>query len=278
MFGILLISLGTILSEFADAVGKDQVSKGKQSVYTMGFLTLFFGFLLFVLLAVLKRDAFSFSAASLPTYLLRVALEILQAHVTVLAVTTADRSTFGFLRTLTIPLLLLADVLLGYALSGFQIFGVLVIMTTLLYLLLNHGIARRGAGLVLATALNAVVTISLYKYNITHFNSVVAEQGIMYFILMLYFFAAAWRIAKENPFAFLLRPLPRLQSLSDGAASILESFAYLFAPASVLVTAKRAFAVLWSILSGNFFFREGRLPVKLASFVAMAGGLALLIF
>ena len=276
MIGILLVSLSAFLTELAESIGKDQVAKQKQTIYTMGFLSMFFGSVFFFLLSML-RGSFVFSFASLPTYTLRVFLEIFQAYVTMRAITTADRSTYGFLRTTTIPLLLLVDVFLGYHISSWQLLGIILIMITLFFLLMNHGITRRGAGLTLVTATNAVLTISLYKYNISHFNSVEAEQGIMYVLLMGYFLLGAWNAGKENPFRALKQTLPRFQSFTYGIAGIFESFAYTFAPASIITTGKRAAAVLWAILSGNVYFREQRPIAKFIAFIAVLGGLILLL-
>lgn len=277
MIGILLVSLGAFMTELAESIGKDQVAKQKQTIYTMGFLSMFFGFVFFAILA-LWRGSFVFSLASLPTYSLRVVLEMFQAYVTMRAITTADRSTYGFLRTVTIPLLLLVDIALGYAISPIQLLGIVVIMCTLFFLLVNHGISRRGAGLTLITAINGVLTISLYKYNISHFNSVEAEQGMMYVMLMGYFLAGAYLAHAESPFRALRQTLPRLQSFTYGVAGIFESFAYTFAPASVITTGKRAAAVLWAILSGNRYFKEKRPVIKIIAFVAIVIGLMALLF
>lgn len=96
----------------------------------------------------------------------------------------ADRSTYGFLRVLTIPLLLLVDLALGYSLSQGQIVGVSILTLSVLLLLLNHGLRTKGIGFVLLSAVNAVVTLSLFKYDITHFNSVEVEQGITQLVLL----------------------------------------------------------------------------------------------
>jgi len=127
-----------------------------------------------------------------------------------------------------------------------------------------------------ATAVLAVATLSLYKYDITHFNSVEAEQTIVTCVLMVYFFTLATRVAKENPFGFLRRPLFLLQSLSSGSASVASSFAYLFAPASIITTALRSFSVLFALISGKFYFHEKHMYLKAVIFLMVTAGLVLL--
>lgn len=276
MFGILLISAGTLFSEVSTSIGKDQVGKHKESIYTMGFLSLFFG-VIFFFISALVRGSFVFSLASLPTFSIRCVLEIIQAHFTMRALTTADRTTFGFLRIITIPLLLLVDLFIGYAITPTQIMGIILLVLTLVFLLMNHGISKKGSGLVIFTAINAVITLSLFKYNITNFNSVEAEEGIIFMLIMIYLFFSAKYIAKENPFSFLKKRLFFAESMTAGFASVLESFAFVFAPASIMLAAKRSASILWTIISGNVFFKEKHPIIKIIAFAFIIIGIILLI-
>ncbi|MBI2552459.1 hypothetical protein HYW17_04140 [Candidatus Uhrbacteria bacterium] len=278
MIGILLASLGTLFDECSKLIGKKKVTERQESIFTWGFLDLFWVVLAFFAVALLVPGSFRFVAASLATFIPRLVLEVAQAHLTVKAAALAARSTFSFIRSLTIPLLLVVDVFLGYALSLSQIAGLGLIVITLLFLFANHGIEREGRGYVLFTAVNAVATISLYKYNITHFNSVVAEQLIIMLVLMAYFFVNAYYRAHENPFRFFRQPIFIAQSLGMGVAVALESFAFVFAPASIITAVKRASAILWSVLSGNLYFHEKNLLIKLGTFVVLALGIGLLIW
>ena len=276
MIGFVLVIAAAFFLEIGDSIGKTEVSEKKESVYTFGFLMLLWGTLFLFALAFI-RDSFVFSIASLPTLGIRAILEIAQAHVSVLAVTRADRSTFGFLRILTIPLLLFIDVALGYSIGGGQIIGIGIVVAALAILFINHAIRKECAWLVVFTAVNAAITISLYKYNITNFNSVEVEQGIIHIILLLYFFVMAMMIAKENPIQFLKKPLFFGQSIAAGVGTVLVSFAYLFGAASVITTAKRAATILWAILSGNIYFEEKHFIIKMVSLALIAIGLAFLI-
>ena len=275
MIGILLVLVASFFEEISDSIGKHTVSQKKESLYTFGFLALLWG-TVFLLISAFIRDAFVFSSASIPTLGIRIILEIIQLHVTLLAITIADRSTFGFLRILTIPLLLGVDILLGYSIGIYGLWGIGLIVLALIVLFINHGITKKGAGLVLFAAINAVITISLYKYNITHFNSVEVEQSIVHAVLLVYVFIMAKRVAKENPVQFLRKPLFLGQSVAAGIGTVFISFAYLFGAASVITTVKRAAAILWAMLSGNVYFKEKHFLLKLFSLLLIVIGLIFL--
>lgn len=277
MFGIILSSLGALWEEVGLSIGKTKVAARQESIYTMAFLDMMWGVVIFlVMVAWTKGKIFTFTVASLPTFGLRTVLELILAEITVRAITTASRSTFGFLRTLTIPLLLGIDIVLGYVIGPWQIVGMALVVLTIVWLSYSHGLERRGMGLVLGTAVLAAVTLSLYKYDITHFNSVVGEQLVLMAILVLYFWGKARFVAGESPEKFLRQPVFLLQSASAGVASLLGSFAFVFAPASVILAAKRSSAVLWALLSGRRYFQEQRFAAKLLGFFFLAAGLVLL--
>ncbi len=276
MIGLLLITASTFFQEIGASIGKKEVEDHKESIYTMGFLSLAVGTLFFLLIVFLKNE-FIFSLASLPTLGVRIVLEIAQAHMTMLAIAYADRSTTGFLRIGTIPLLLATDIFLGYTINFAQIIGISLIAVALIFLLINHGIRKKGIGYIIFTTINAVITLSLFKYNITNFNSVEAEQSIVMSVLIIYFLIMAFFIAKENPIKFLKKPIFIGQSFSEGIGAVLGSFAYLFAPASIITTAKRSLSVLWSIVAGKVYFHEKHLIIKLMAFTLIIGGLVLLV-
>ncbi len=263
------------MAEISSSIGKVEVQNKKQTIYSMAFLSLFWSALWFLAIIIYKNK-FLFSFASLPTLVIRNITEIVLIYVTTLATVKSDRSTFGFVRTGTIPLLLLVDLFLGYALTIKQIIGIMIIAVALLFSFINHGFKKNGLKLVAVSAVLSVITLSLYKYNITHFNSVEAEQFISVMILLVFTFIAAVKIGRENPLKMLTKRVFFAQSSASGIAVILMSFAYLFAPASVITAAKRAISVFWAIISGNLYFQEKQLVFKIIMFVLVALGIILL--
>jgi len=276
MIGILITLVGSAFNELSDTIGKRKMSDGMESYYTFGFLNLLFSTLFLVYIGAWRHDLL-FSLSSLPTFIPRLFLEIAQAHVSILAVTKADRSDFGPIRVLTVPLLLLVDIALGYAITTNQMIGIGIIVLTIFILLFHERFHTKGFLLILFTAVNAVATISLYKYDISHFNSVESEQVIIQLVLLLYFFILAVTRGYENPLTFLRRPAFLVQAIASSFAPTIGSFAYLFAPASVITAALRAFIVLFSILSGNFYFKENGFFFKSFIFLGILLGVILLL-
>lgn len=276
MFGILIALISSACNELSDTIGKKEVGDGVATYYTFGFLSLLFGTIALVAIGAWRHD-FLFSLASLPTFIPRVLLEIVQAHVGVLAIVRSDRSDFGPLKTLTIPLLIVVDILLGYAITPQQMFGMGLISLAIFILLFYERFRTKALPFILFTAVNAVATISLYKYDIAHFNSVESEQVLVQLVLLLYFFLLASLVGRENPLSFLKQRAFLVQAMASGPISSLGSFAYLFAPASIITAALRAFAVLFSLLSGRLYFKEKGLIVKIVIFLGILMGLILLL-
>ena len=277
IIGIGLVLLSSFFGEIAVSLGKYEVQHQKESIYTMGFLNFFWGALILLFIGLVIQDDFVFQAASLPTFITRAFFETIILIVGLRAVRDADRSTYGFLKTITVPLLLGIDVLIGYAITGKQLGGIAIIAAALLILFFNHGIRKKGSKKVIATAVLAAITISLYKYNITNYNTVEAEQTLMLLYLMIFLFIMARFVRKENPILFFKKPVFLLQSFSAGTALVAVSFAYAFAAASIINTAGRSLQVLFSILSGELYFHEKHVLIKLGSFVLIAIGIWMLL-
>ena len=276
MFGILLAAASSAFGELSSSLGKKEVRDKAESYYTFGFLSLLFGAVFMAVVGFL-RDSMVFSMESLPTFIPRAILEILQVHITILAIVKADRSDFGLIRTLTIPFLLLVDIALGYVITTKQLFGITFIFIAVAMLLSVEHLRVKGLWLLIVSSLNAVATISLYKYNITHFNSVEAEQSLISLIVMIYLFFCAMLIYKEDPFRFMRKPIFIVQMATSGLASIIVSYAYLFAPATIITTATRSFSVFFSLLSGKIYFKDSNIGAKAFIFSLIIVGLILLI-
>jgi drug/metabolite transporter (DMT)-like permease len=276
MFGVILTFVGTFFDEISVTIGKKKVSEKKESVFAMGFLGAFWSSFGFLAIGLLRHN-FIFQSVSLPFFVLRAVLEIAQAHIAMIAVTQSDRSTYGFVRTLTIPLLFFVDLFLGYKISSYQILGICIITITLFIVLWERNIKKKGIGLILFTAINAVFTISLYKYDITHFNSVEAEQSLINFILLFYFFFTAILFAKENPLRLFFKPIFFAQSATDGIGCMLIAFAYKFAPASIIVSVIRSSSIFWALVTGRNYFHEKHIIMKIIVLLLLIAGFVFLI-
>ena len=276
MIGIAITAIGTFFEEIATTIGKKEIHDKKETVYTMAFLYLFWGTFWF-LGVILFKGEFIFSTASLPTFLTRFIFEIIQIHVSIWAIVLSERSTFGFVRTATLPMLLIVDLFLGYSILPIQMLGVIFIVSSLIIIFLNHGLSRNGLGFVIYSTFGAVVTVSLYKYDISNFNSVEAEQFVMHVLLVIYFFFVSLKLGHENPIKFMKHRIFFAQSFSRGATSAIISFAYLFAPASIIMAAERSTSVFWSVVFGKVYFYEKHVVVKIFSLTFLVIGIIMLI-
>lgn len=271
MILLLLLLSATLAQEASESIGKDSIGKRRESIYNAAFLSIFWRIAL--LLATLAFGVeFRFDTASLPTLSVRIVLEIIMAFLGAEMLLKAERSTVGFLRLLTIPLLLAVDLTLGYAISSMQIIGIGIMLFALTLAFHHNPKGKKGAWLAVASALVGVAGASFYKFNITHYNSVVAEQVIVLSAVMVFFYATSGK----SPWRLLFKPFTGAQSLSSGIGFTLESFAYSLAPASVVIALKRTFALNWSIVSGHKYFHEKTLGRKVYSGAIMAIGLALI--
>lgn len=276
MIGIILASLGTLFDEISLSFGKWEISHDKENIYTFGFLNHFWFLTIFIIMAIWK-NSFIFNYESIPLLIVYIILEFAQSYATLHAVKKADRSTSGFLMIITIPLLLIIDTILGYTIDIWSMIGIFIIVVSLILLFTNHGIDKKGIGYVLFGAINASITISIYKYCITHFNSVEAQIIITStFLLMFLFVMSVWKY-KQNPINYIFKKELFLQSIFMGVGGTFISIAYVYAPASVITSAKRAFSILWSVISGNKIFHEKHVVLKIICFTLITVGLLLMI-
>lgn len=273
---LLIVMFSTLAHEAALSIGKKSIAKRTESLYAFGFLG-FFWVAIFMLASVIFFEVdFYLSAASLPTLITRIVIECALVYISAKAIAMADRSTAGFLHMITIPLLLLVDIFLGYGVTMMQVAGIALLFVGIGALFLRSKKSMRGAKYLVAMSLIAVVTTSLYKYNITHFNSVAAEQLVVVTCIMLFFSFLAKLHGKSQPARLLLKPATGFQSLASGLGFAVESFAFLIAPPSIVIAFKRGFALLWSIVFGHKWFHEHKLALKLRAATLALAGLALI--
>lgn len=286
MFGILLASLATLIGEGGQSISKNEVNQRHQTPIEALVLNLVFGILvvgLFVLFvpqeSLLKEvfGGFTFNLESLPWVTLRFLLEIVVYYVFTVGITKATRATFSFLRMLTIPFLLLTDIALGYVFTMWEILGVIIILLTTATLFSTRTLKRDGMWYVVIGALLAVATVSIYKYTITEYNSVAAEQLIVSTGLLVFFTIASIIETRRIPFRHFKRRKVVAQAFAVSMEGVITSFAFIFAPSTIVMTARRASAIFWAILSGRHFFHEQHFGAKLAGLGMLSIGLVMLV-
>lgn len=275
MFGIFLTSLGTLFDEVSATIAKTELAQRKENLYAIGFLAFFWSCLWFVGLVILGHD-FAIHKDSIVFLGVRVVAEIVLVHAAIHALVKSDRSTYSFVRSGVIPLLLVIDLFLGYTVSTQQLVGIGLIVATVLFVWHSKNVKKSGMHYVVISSLLPILTITLYKYNITHYNSIISEQVVSYTVLTLYF---ALRILWQghNPLRLLFHKVFFIQSITQALGSILESFAFAYAPASIIITAKRSSSTIWSVVFGHRYFHEHHLVTKLLIALCLILGIVLLI-
>jgi hypothetical protein len=277
MFGVILQIIGTFLEEVSETLGKDNVRRRLESAWTLGFANAVAALvaLLFVITCITGWG--SMQMQSWPTFVLRVLLLQIQSVATVLAIVHAERSTFGFLRVGSIPLIVLIDIfIVGVALTGWQVLGMTLIAGTILLLTMNHGLSKKGIGYVLVGTVGAAVQLSLLRYNVTHGNSVELEQLGVMLVVAPTFYVLAKQHGSVAPLHVFRRWRNMVQSGLHGIAVVIGGYAFLFAPASILLAAGRAAAVMAAVLAGHLYFHEKKFIIKLLAFVGCAVGIILI--
>lgn len=275
MLGIFLALFSTFSGEVSSSIGKKEIALKKEDVFVMGFLSSFWAFLWYGVL-IYHKGSFGFTMESLPTFMPRLLLEFILMHIAIIALSKTDRSSYSFVRVLTVPFLLIADLFLGYTFTQFQIWGMVVLVGSLIAAAFLGSINKKGTLLVAVGAILTVGTATLFKYDIAHFNTVEAEQFIVEGALVIYCLIRATR-RKEKPFLYLVRYPFAFQSLAGGAANIVGSFAYLFAPASVIMAVVRSSSIFWAVMSGKICFKERHLMTKIFIFISVSVGIMLLL-
>ncbi len=277
MLGALLAFLGGFFTEASSSLTKILFARHKIPYHFFAFLYSFFNAVIFSAILFFSGETFMLASASLPTFALRVVLEIIQLELTIRASVHADRTLFGALRVLTIPLLLGIDVLLGYTLSATQLGGMFLVVLTLGFYFLHTSFRKEGMRYALLTSLNAAVTISLFKYDTDHWNPIATEQFFITGLLAFYFFIFVlrdwWRRTLVVP------PFRNLFSMlaSSGMSSVLNSFAYHYGPASLILALVRASSVFWSFLSGVAYFGEAQIRRKILCCIVLVCAILLML-
>lgn len=277
MFGFILMSFGTSLEELSALFSKKNVQSGKLGIYGLITLNVSISLGIFIAASLLWPKSFFFSLLSLPFFLLRACLEIAQIHYSTKALVLADRTTFSFVRTLTIPLLLFADILIGYSLSQKQVIGVIILTGVLLSVFIGKRFSKKAIGPVLFSAINAVLTISLFKYDISHFNSIAAEQIGILTIILIYAILCRAAYGESDPFPLIQKDKKiLLQVMANGIGGVLQNYSYSYLLPSITTAVKRSAGVFWALLSGRYAFHEQHILWKAAIMLLLVLSLTLL--
>lgn len=261
LFWSLLVFIGTFFDEMSNIITKKK--SRSYHIITLGVITTIFALSIFIVSGIYKYFfsdlSLSFSTASIPFLILRLFLEILQSYYTLIAIQHANRTTFSMVRMFTIPLLVIADLLLWYSFSLPSFIGIFIILISfLIFNLRGKTLDMTALKYVIFITVNAVFTTTLFKYSLTHYhNSVEIDQSIMLLWILIFFMSYNYKIHKETWVAKLFSDKHFfIQWIAIALANIVLSYSFLYLNASISIAIKRVWEVVWSLVSGKVFFQE----------------------
>ncbi len=268
MIWLILWFIGTFFWELSNSITKEKTKKYHHM--KVWVITTFFSIIIFWLSWAYKHFTgdlqLSFAVASIPLLVVRLIMELAQTHITLLAIKHCDRSTFSILRILTIPLLVIVDILLWYEFTTFSLIGIWIIIASFFVFNTNtKTINWKGAYYAIFTAINAVWTISLFKYSINHYwNSLEIDQSIMMIWILIYFLIHNYKRDKKSWFELLKKEkIFYFQAIIIGSSGLIISYAYVYLNASEATAVKRVWEMFWAIIAWAYFFQESQIIKKL---------------
>lgn len=275
MIGIILGFFGTLLFEINNVLLKDRTKK--YHVITLWVVTTFLSMSIFFLTWLYKYFfsdiSLYFNPESIWLLALRAFLEILQSLFTIIALKHCDRSTFSILRILTIPLLVLADILLWYNFSIYSYIWIGIILFSFIFFNTNHKTLNwKWWYYALFISINAVFTLSLFKYSITHYwNSLEIDQFIMWFSTLIFFIVYNYFFHEKKLWFHLFKKekIFVFQWILIWIWAVAISYTYQYLNASEATALKRAWEMIWAIWSWFMFFWEKNLKKKIAFWICI---------
>lgn len=265
---LLLWIIWTFFEEINSSINKHKSQK--HHFLKMWVITTFFWMIVFLLSWLYKyyftQINLNFNFDSIFLLFIRLIFEILQTYFTMQAIQKADRTTFSTIRILTIPLLIIVDIILGYNFTFYSFIWMWIIL--LAFIIFNFRwkiINFKWWQYVLFTAINAVFTISIFKYSITHYwNSVEIDQFFILSWILLFFIIYNYKKNKSCALKLIIQEKQFLfQWIAIWLASLILSYSYLYLNASEATMIKRAWEMFWSIIAWYLFFKESHIYKKL---------------
>lgn len=268
MIWFLLWIIWTFFGECNNIISKQKLTKHHH--FTMGVISTLFGVILFGLMIGYKIQFTDFSPilnpASIFLLTIRIFLEIFQSYVSLLAIKYSDRSAFSIIRVITLPLLLIVDIILGYNFSVYSYIGIILIVFSFIFFQKwSYKQIVSANKYALLSAINAVLTISLFKYSITYYwNSPEVDQIIILSSILIFFIIQNYRVNKISAIWLIFKEkIFILQAFMGSLSSLILTYSYVYLNASEATTLKRAWEMFWAILAGMVFFKEKQIAKKL---------------
>ena len=245
----LIIFIGSLLVELKSSVFKKKSEN--TSVYLMMLIVSLFSLLIFSISLFIKWEV-RFDKDSILLILIRTCFECFHIFLWVQVIKNCDRSTSSIIWILTLPLLLIVDLVLWYQISNYWILWILIICVSLvLFNIKWKTLNLKWLRYLLILAINAVITISLYKELITNYdNSFELIQIFTYIWLIIFLSLLIFIKRKEEKLSLniLKDKILLLSIIWYNMWWVLISYSYTLVTASEATSFKR----VASMISGVF--------------------------
>jgi small-conductance mechanosensitive channel len=188
--GILLLCIGCFFLEQSTVIKKRHGSE--INIHQISFLTLL-AVMIFSGIAVrFSGDrTFTWTLTSFFLLVFQIFAGVLFNEFCNKAIHHADRSTFSVMSTMTIPLLLVFDLLLGYTVTWWQICGVILLTFMLGYAFFRGRFSMKGMKYIITANIISLATVIAFKYATTHYASTelmnfynAGGMSILFFIII----------------------------------------------------------------------------------------------
>lgn len=276
MFGILLAVIAAFFVEIGCSVAKHEHNKQSEDIWGLIFLNSLVTLAIYISVG-LYHGTLDFVVHSWPILIIAVLLNLASTFVSNMATLKASRSMAGVFKMLTVPLLTITDYLLGYDISPVQILGIGLVVLTVIGLIKHDAWHKPSTKWLMLNTLMSVLTITIYKYSIDHIATVETFQVINLILLIIGSILAARILTKQNLFKLFTHPFAILQATSMGVGSVLDGFAYSYAPASIINAAYRSAQSFWTLVTGSLYFHEHKIVTKVVAVIFLIGGVFLLV-
>lgn len=275
MFGIILAVIAAFFVEIGCSIAKYESSKHSENVWSAMFLNNCVTLLMYVGLGM-YCGTLTFAVTSWPLVILSIVVCLIASFVGNTVTLRAPRSLAGSFRMLTVPLLTIVDYYLGYDISPVQVLGIGIVIATILTLMKRDAWHKPSTKWLLLNTVCTVVHLSLYKYTIDNVTSVETLQTLFSGAVLISSIIGAHFFQKQNLFKLFKKPFALLQAGSMGIGSVLDGFAYLYAPASIITASYRSAQALCTLVTGSLYFHEHKIWSKIIAVLFLSGGVLLL--
>lgn len=272
---ILSVILGAFFVEQSTSMKKklkDELDHYQLSLLTVMAMALFSVFSV----VIAWNMGVTLSVMSVSLFVSQIFLSLFYYPILNKAIHQAERSTFSILGCMTLPILLVSDIMLGYGVNAYKILGIIVISVVVVYILATKTLSLRWCkDIVLANWIYMLMMIA-FKYSTYHFAStemvnllITLPTALLFIPIVLKKRWKNWLKQTFSPKYFWIAGL-----YGVGWVLIAESYKTLIASSVMLF--KQFFAMIFGLITGKLLFHEWRLYKKIIFVVSLGVGIVLM--